>query len=93
MPFRLISSLVNSRGGFGRVLCTGREWNEISARMPQDLFGREMFPMLVCRAVCYSRRLAGKLVEVEHGLDGLPCRRHREAHDMGDLKNSHDFVS
>ena len=37
----LISSLVNSRGGFGRVLCTGREWNEITARMPQDLFGRE----------------------------------------------------
>jgi hypothetical protein len=68
-----------------------------SARMPQDLFGREMFPMLVSlrRTVCYSRRLAGKLEEVEHGLDGLPCRRHREAHDMGDLKKepSHDSVS
>jgi hypothetical protein len=52
------------------------EWDEISARMPQDWFGREMFPMLVslCRAVCYSRRLAGELEEVEHGLDGLPDR-------------------
>ena len=52
------------------------EWVEITARMPQDWFGREMFPMLVslCRAVCYSRRLAEELEEVEHGLDGLPDR-------------------
>ena len=52
------------------------EWDEISARMPQDWFGREMFPMLVslCRAVTYSRRLAGELEEVEHGLDSLPDR-------------------
>jgi hypothetical protein len=52
------------------------EWDEITARMPQDWFGREMFPMLVslCRAVSYSRRLAAELEEVEHGLDSLPDR-------------------
>ena len=65
--------------------------------MPQDLFGREMFPMLVslCGAVCYSRRLAGKLEEVEHGLDGLPCRVIAKLMTMGDVKKepSHDSVS
>ena len=57
------------------------EWDEISARMPQDWFGRETFPMLVnlCRAVCYSRRLAGELEEVEHGLDGLPDRLRQQS--------------
>ena len=53
-----------------------KEWDEISARMPQDWFGRETFPMLVslCRAVTYSRRLAAELEEVEQGLDSLPNR-------------------
>ena len=52
------------------------EWDEISARMPEDWFGRETFPMLVslCRAITYSRRLAGELEEVEQGLDSLPDR-------------------